>query len=338
MHRIVEHPCHRARITSIGGLDEGIGHIGAIHIVEDEHLRILGRCKRAGSGASQHLLLIERVLGFDKLQSDFAHDDLPVRRSGIPVRLDDLAILPTVDGALRRIGVDVEESEVEFAARLLEPWHFGRCPDGKVRADECNLPKHPVSLQTIVETQGDVVPEVVVALGGRPEAVRLVDHVVVLDAGEASVLDEPCDKVGSQFNLPSVEFGNPGIGEPPSPIAEHHSHAMALTIFEDVLHLVQVALGEELAVANEACCVVHHTHQLRTHEVQPSIDLLPFLFADLQSHASVVQLIRIPLCPIADIAVIYYLPAEGHPGDISFGLCRQGRIAPDVQGNDDRKQ
>ena len=61
--------------------------------------------------------------------------------------------------------MDVEEPKVEFSVGPLEPWHLCRSPDGKVGTDKRDLRKHFVLLQTVVEAQGDVVPEVVVTLG-----------------------------------------------------------------------------------------------------------------------------------------------------------------------------
>ena len=98
---------------------------------------------------------------------------------------------------------------------------------------------------------------------------------------------------------------------------------MALAIVEYMLYLVEITFRVELIVANEACGIMNHSHELWPHIVQTPIYLLPILFAHLQFHTAIIQLVRVPLSTISDVVWIDDLLTKSHCGDITIWHCRQ---------------
>ena len=328
MHRIVEHPGDTARIPRPDGLKQGVGHVRAVHPVVDEQLRVVRRGVRMGRGAAQVLGLQERIGRLDELEADLPHHDLPIGRHLFPVGLQDTGVLPRVDRTFRRIGMNVVQADAVaqlIAAAAHPPRLFGS-PDRGVGTDQLHFPGQPFGVEPPAEIAHGLRPQTEIAVGGRPEAVGLVDEVVVTDAVIALFTHQPGGIGRGVVQQRIIHRPGPGVQERSAPVAEHHRHAARTAVVEDVRKVFESAPGVEPSVAHDRGRVGHHADKGRPHEIEAVIELRPVGVADLDATLSVVERIRVPLDPVADVAAVDDAVGVDTHHDVAFpgGFSRAG--------------
>ena len=306
MHRIVEHPGDTPRIPRPDGLEQGVGHIRAIHPVVDEHLRIVRRGIRMLRGPAQVLGLQKRIGRLDEFEADLPHHDLPTGRHLLSVSLQDTGVLPRVNRTFRRIGMNVVQPDTAaqlIAAAAHPPRLFGS-PDRGVGTDQLHFPGQPFGVEPPAEITHGLRPQVEIAVSRRPEAVGFVDEVVVTDAVIAFFMHQPGDIGRGVVQQRVVDRPGPGVHERSAPVAEHHRHTARTAIIENVREVFESAPGIEPPVAYDRGRVGHHADKGRPHEIEAVIELLPVGIADLDAPLSIVERIRVPLNPVADVTAI----------------------------------
>ena len=90
--------------------------------------------------------------------------------------------------------------------------------------------------------------------------------------------------------------------------------------------MFESAPGIKLPIAYDRGRVGHHADKGRPHEIEADIELLPVGIADLDAPLSVVERIRVPLDPVADVTAIDDAVGIDMHHDIAFpgGISRTG--------------
>ena len=287
-------------------LEQRIGHVRAVHRVVYEHLRIVRRGVRMRCGPAQVLGLQKRIGRLDELEADLPHHDLLPGGNLPAVSLQDTGVLPRVDRAFRRIGVDVVQADpvAQLIAAAAHPPRLFGSPDRGVGTDQLHFPGKPLGVEPPAEITHGLRPQVEIAVGRRPEAVGFVDEVVVTDAVIALFADQPGDIGRGVVQQRAVDRPGPGVHERSAPVAEHHRHAARLAVAEYVREVFESAHAIEPSVAHDRGRVGHHADKGRPHEIEPGIEFRPVGIADFDAPLSVIEGIRVPLDPVADIAAI----------------------------------
>ena len=212
------------------------------------------------------------------------------------------------------------DAVAQLIAAAAHPPRFLGSPDSGVGTDQLQFSGQPPGVEPPAEITHGFRPQVEIAVGRRPETVGFVDEVVVADAVIALFSHQPSDIGRGMVQQRIVDRSGPGVHERSAPVAEHHRHAARLAVVENVREVFESAHGVEPSVAHDRGRVGHHADKGRPHEIEAGVELLPVGFADFDTSLSVIEGIRVPLNPVADI-----IPADKTVGiDTHHGIAFPG--------------
>ena len=328
VHRIVEHPDHAARIAACGRLHDGIGNVDTVHVVEDEHLRIAGRCIGVGSNPPLVLGGIGGIAFVDEFQPQLAEDHLRPRRSRSTVSRNHRRILPRIDLGLGRIRMDVVKPHgvAEIPDGITYPVCFEGRPYRRVGSDQLHPAGHAVPPQGSIHGACGAEPEGIVAPGRSPRAVRFVDDIVVTDAIVTALFDQVAHHLSAAVDQRLVDGLRLPIDQASAPVAEQYRHAMRIAEPENHVQILHVPRRVEPPVREIRPDTAHHADETGLHVLQPVGKA--FSVGRRKPAVDVMHLVRIPLDAIADIGVVDHPAAQCQHAPSRRRPLRRGSVAP----------